>query len=63
MTFSEYRAQFDTPEAFKKAFGKLSEEEARRLINTMIGGTTAKACAMTTWRSASEELKKKNGNK
>lgn len=30
MTFSEYRAQFETPEDFKEAFGKLSEEEAKK---------------------------------
>ena len=58
MTFSEYRAQFDTPEAFKEAFGKLSEEEARKLIRTIEGGTTVKSCAMSTWRSAAEEAKK-----
>lgn len=59
MTYSDYRAQFDTVEEFRAAFGKLSEEEARKLIAGMSGSATMKACAMSTWQSAAEEAKKK----
>lgn len=54
-SFSEYRNQFKSEEEFKKAFGKLSEEEAHALAAAEPAGTTIKACIITTWRKCREE--------
>lgn len=63
MTYSEFRNRFNSKEEFKEAFGKLSEEEARKLIAAEPGGTTVKACAMATWRRCAEEVNKKKDNR
>ncbi len=55
MTYSEYRAQFAATEEFRRAYGRLSEEEACALIDAQKTSTTVKACMITTWRSCREE--------
>ena len=49
MTYSEYRSRFKSVSEFEKAFGQLSEQEARALIEASNSGTTAKACMFATW--------------
>ena len=56
MTYSKYRAKFKTVDEFKKAFGRLSEEEARALIDAERCEIHIKACMMSTWRKAKKEL-------
>lgn len=56
MTYSEYRHTFAKPDEFIRAFGSLSEEEAKELVSTIEGSTAIKACAMTTWRMARKKL-------
>ena len=60
MTYSEFRDSFASVEEFKKAFGKLSREEAYALISTIEGSTAIKASAVTTWENAKKELEEKN---
>ena len=55
MTFSEYRAKFRSVEKFRREFGKLTEDEARALIDAERCAIHIKACMMSTWRSAKEE--------
>ena len=55
MTFSEFRKQFKSVEEFKRAFGKLTEEEARLLIASDNAPTFAKAAMLDTWRMARKE--------
>ena len=59
MTYSEYRKQFKSVEEFKRAFGKLTEEEARALISAEKTSTTVKAAMMTTWQMAKKEAEGK----
>ena len=56
MTYSEYRAQFRKDETFRKAFGQLTEDEARALIDAERCAIHIKACMMSTWRKAKKEL-------
>lgn len=60
MTYSKYRAKFKTVEEFKKAFGRLSEEEARALIDAESCATHIKAQMFSTWRSARAEYEKQS---
>lgn len=60
MTYSKYRAKFKTVEEFKKAFGRLSEEEARALIDAERCEIHIKACMMSTWQSARAEYEKQS---
>ena len=62
MTYLEYRNSFETVEEFRKAFGKLSQEEAYALISTMKGSTTVKASAVAFWRNARDELEKSSSS-
>lgn len=55
MTYSEYRAKFRKTETFRRAFGKLSEDEVHELLKHEHCANFIKACIMTTWRSAKEE--------
>ena len=55
MTYSEYRAKFRSVEKFRREFGKLTEDEARALIDAERCAIHIKACMMSTWRSAKEE--------
>ena len=62
MTYSEYRDSFASTEEFKKAFGALSQEEAYALISTIKGSTAIKACAVSCWRNAKDEMEKRNSS-
>ncbi len=63
MTYSEYRHTFAKPDEFIRAFGSLSEEEAKELVSTIEGSNAIKACAITTWRMARKNLRGKNMNR
>lgn len=63
MTFSEYRAKFRSVEKFRREFGKLTEDEARALIDAERCAIHIKACMMSTWRSAKEEYEATLKNK
>ena len=54
MNYHEYRASFASEEEFKKAFGKLTEEEAIELISACDSPVFIKACMLTTWRECRE---------
>ena len=56
MTYMEYRDSFTSVEEFKKAFGKLSRDEAYALISTINGSAAIKASAVTVWENARKEL-------
>ena len=56
MTYSEFRNQFTSVEAFRLAYGKLSFEEARALIDAEQCPTSIKACMITKWREARRRL-------
>lgn len=56
MTYSEYRKQFKSAEAFKNAFGRITEKEARALISAERTSATVKAAMMSTWRMARKEV-------
>lgn len=60
MTYSEFRNQFSDVNSFLWAYGKLTLEEARALIEAEETSTTAKACMMTTWRTARRKVKLHN---
>ena len=55
MTYSEYRKQFKSVEEFRRAFGKLTEEEARALISAENAPVTVNAAIFTTWQNAKKE--------
>lgn len=59
MTFSEYRKQFKSVEEFRRAFGKLTEEEARTLISAENASVSIKAAIFTTWQMAKKEAEGK----
>lgn len=59
MTYSEYRNQFKTVEEFRRAFGKLTKEEARALISAENASVSIKAAAFTTWQMAKKEVEEK----
>jgi len=56
MTYSEFRSQFASTDSFMWAFGRLSIEEARALIEAEKTSATAKACMMTAWREARRKV-------
>ena len=56
MTYSEYRAKFRKDETFRKAFGQLTEDEARALIDAERCEIHIKACMMSSWRKAKKEF-------
>ena len=58
MTYSEYRAQFNNVEEFKRAFGKLTEAEVRLLIASDNAPTFVKAAMMDTWKKIVKEGKR-----
>lgn len=55
MTYSEYRKQFKSVEEFRRAFGKLTEEEAHALIAAEKASVSIKAAIFTTWQMAKKE--------
>ena len=59
MTFSEYRKQLKSVEEFRRAFGKLTEEEARTLISAENASVSIKAAIFTTWQMAKKEAEEK----
>lgn len=59
MTYSEYRKQFKSVEEFRRAFGKLTEEEAHALIAAEKAPVTVKAAAFTTWKMVKKEAEGK----
>ena len=54
MTFSEYRASFNTVEEFEEVFSSLPFEQARELATTAEGSAMVKACIMSRWRIGSK---------
>lgn len=60
MTYSEFRNQFSDVDSFLWAYGKMTLEEARDLIEAEDTSATVKACMMTTWREASRKVKLHN---
>ena len=58
MTYSEYRAQFNSVEEFKRAFGKLTESEVRLLIASDNAPTFVKAAMMDAWKKIVKEVKR-----
>lgn len=55
MDYREYRAQFDTPEAFREAFRKLTKEQVRTLVRPLRAGVTVKACILSEWTGLQKE--------
>ncbi|MBQ3860594.1 MAG: hypothetical protein II779_08695 [Clostridia bacterium] len=56
MTYSEFRNQFASTDSFMWAYGRLSIEEARALIEAENTSATVKACMMTAWREARRKV-------
>ena len=56
MTYSEFRNQFSDTDSFMRAYGVLTYEEARALIDAENASTTIKACMITTWRQARRKV-------
>ena len=57
MNYSEFRHQFSSTESFMQAYGRLTEEEARALVDADDSPTFIKACMMTTWSTARRKVK------
>lgn len=57
MTYSEYRNQFTDNEEFLWAYGSLTKEEAKAMIDAEICPPSIKACMMDTWRVARRSVK------
>ncbi len=60
MTYSEYRNQFSNTWSFNNAFGSLTYEEAKALIDAEITSPDIKACMFETWRNARRIVKLRN---
>ena len=58
MSYSDFRDLFKVTEDFEMRFGKLSEEEAHKLISKEDTRVFIKACMMTTWSKCRERLEK-----
>lgn len=56
MTYSEFRNRFTSVEAFELAYGRLSMEEARALIDAEKCAPFIKACMITKWGQARREV-------
>ena len=56
MTYSEFRNQFTSVEAFRLAFGNLSFEDARALIDAEKSSPSIKACMITAWRESRRKV-------
>lgn len=56
LSFSEYRALFETTEQFKRAFGQLSKEEAYALIDRTGAAISIKACIASVWQKCVAEF-------
>lgn len=52
MTYSEFREQFSGVNEFMWAYGQLTYEEAKAMIDADKGSPGIKACMMTTWYKA-----------
>lgn len=63
MTYTEYRNSFKNVDEFRKAFGQLSEDEAKAIIAADSCPNFIKACIITTWRSAHREWLKNSKDK
>ena len=59
MTYTQFRDKFKSVEEFRKAFGKLTEEEAKALISAENCATFIKAQMFSTWESARAEYEKR----
>jgi hypothetical protein len=59
MTYTQFRDKFKSVEKFRKAFGRLTEEEARALISAENCATFIKAQMFSTWESARAEYEKR----
>ena len=62
MTYTQFRDKFKSVEEFRKAFGKLTEEEARALISAENCATFIKAQMFSTWESARAEYEKRKAS-
>ena len=60
MTYSEFRKQFLTVEGFMQAYGALSIDEAKALINEEKASPSIKAWMITKWREARRRVKLQN---
>lgn len=56
MTYSEFRNQFPSVDGFMYAYGQLSFEEARAMINAEKSSPSIKACMITKWREARRKV-------
>ena len=63
MTYSEYRAKFRKDETFRRAFGKLTEDEVHALLKGERCANFIKACIMTKWRKAKKEFEEEQRKK
>lgn len=52
MTYTQYRRSFRNKDAFLRAFGSMSYEEAHKLAEKETAPVFVKACIMDTWRKA-----------
>ena len=59
MTYTQFRDKFKSVEEFRKAFGKLTKEEAKALICAENCATFIKAQMFSTWESARAEYEKR----
>lgn len=57
MTYSEYRNQFSDVESFWLAYGVLTIEEAKALIDAEVASPSIKAAMITSWYSARRKVK------
>ena len=55
MTYTEFKGSFNTVDEFRKAFGKLPEEQARMLVFAENQPAFIKAAMMTTWQDSRRE--------
>lgn len=60
MTYSEYRNQFSNVESFRRAYGNLTYEAVKALIDAEESSPSIKAAMMTTWYHARREVKLRN---
>ena len=57
MTYSEFRDQFSNTYKFEYAYGSLTYEEAKALVDAEACSPSQKACMIDTWREARRAVK------
>lgn len=60
MTYSEFRNQFSSTWSFEDAYGSLTYEEAKALIQAEISPPSIKACMIDKWRDSRRKVKLRN---